>query len=345
MPSPNQPQHINVASMTNSQKVAALLILLGPAAATEILKNIKDEDEVEHITLEIAAVNRVPQEHLEILLEEFHSMFQASGLIAQGGVNYARQLLESTYGEKKADAILDRMMASLQSTPFQFFNEADPTQLATSFQNENPQLVALVLAYLRPEKAAAVLNNLPPQMQAAVAARIAEMDRTNPEVLAEVERILENKFSSVVSQDFSKAGGIESLADILNRADRSTEKAIMESLEENDPELAENVRELMFVFEDLIQLDDRAIQRMLREVETKDLALALKGANPEVQEKIFKNMSERAGGMLKDDMEYMGPVRAKDVQEMQTKIVGIIRALEATGEIIISRGGEDDLIL
>lgn len=336
--------NLNIASMTNSQKVAALLILLGPTAATEILKNIKDDDEVEHITLEIAALNRVPQEHLEIILEEFHGIFQASGLIAQGGVNYARQLLESTYGEKKADTILDRMMASLQSTPFQFFNEADPIQLATSFQNENPQLVALVLAYLRPEKAASVLNNLPPNMQAAVAGRIAEMDRTNPEVLAEVERILENKFSSVVSQDFSKAGGVESLADILNRADRMTEKAIMESLEENDPDLADNVRELMFVFEDLIQLDDRAIQRMLREVETKDLALALKGSNEDVSEKIFKNMSERAGNMLKDDMEYMGPVRSRDVQEMQTKIVGIIRALEATGEIIISRGGEDDLI-
>lgn len=339
-----QPQ-INIGTMSNSQKVAALLIMLGPTAATEILKNIKDEDEVEHITLEIAALNRVPQEHLEVLLEEFHSMFQASGLIAQGGVNYARQLLESTYGEKKADAILDRMMASLQSTPFQFFNEADPTQLATSFQNENPQLVALVLAYLRPEKAAAVLNHLPTSMQAQVAARIAEMDRTNPEVLAEVERILENKFSSVVSQDFSKAGGIESLADILNRSDRSTEKAIMESLEENDPELAENVRELMFVFEDIVQLDDRAIQRMLREVETKDLALALKGANEDVKVKVFTNMSERAGNMLKDDMEYMGPVRSRDVQEMQTKIVGIIRALEATGEIVISRGGEDDLIV
>ena len=343
--SPPEAPRFNVSSMTNSQKVAALLILLGPTAATEILKNIKDDDEVEHITLEIAALTRVPQEHLEIILEEFHSMFQASGLIAQGGVNYARQLLESTYGEKKADAILDRMMASLQSTPFQFFNEADPIQLATSFQNENPQLVALVLAYLRPEKASAVLNNLPPTMQAAVAARIAEMDRTNPEVLAEVERILENKFSSVVSQDFSKAGGVESLADILNRADRATEKAIMESLEENDPDLAETVRELMFVFEDLIQLDDRSIQRMLREVETKDLALALKGSNEDVQEKIYKNMSERAGNMLKDDMEYMGPVRSRDVQEMQTKIVGIIRALEATGEIIISRGGEDDLIV
>ncbi|MEW5819462.1 MAG: flagellar motor switch protein FliG, partial [Cyanobacteriota bacterium] len=270
---------------------------------------------------------------------------QASGLLSQGGINYARQLLESTYGEKKADAILDRMMASLQSSPFMFFNDTDPTQLATSFQNENPQLVALVLAYLRPEKAAAVMNALNHKMQAMVARKIASMDRTNPEIVSEVERILENKFSSFVSQDFSKAGGVDVLANILNRSDRATEKGIMESLEENNPELAESVRELMFVFEDIVQLDDRAIQRMLREVETKDLSLALKGSNEEVKEKVFKNMSERAGGMLKDDMEYMGPVRTKDVQEMQTKIIGIIRALEATGEIIISRGGDDDIIL
>jgi flagellar motor switch protein FliG len=168
------------------------------------------------------------------------------------------------------------------------------------------------------------------------------MDRTNPEILGEVEKIIEGKFSSVVSQDFSKAGGVEALADILNRADRSAERKIMEILEVQDLEMAERIRELMFVFEDIIKLDDRAVQRVLREIETKDLALALKGANEEVKEKIFKNMSERASGMLKDDMEYMGPVRAKEVQEAQTKFVAIIRALEATGEITIFRDEEED---
>lgn len=198
------------------------------------------------------------------------------------------------------------------------------------------------MAYLKPERAASIMSLLPPEMQVEVAARVAEMDRTNPEVLREVERILESKFSSVVSSDYSMAGGIESLAEILNYSDRSTEKAILDSLEINDPEVAEQIRELMFVFEDLVLLEDRAIQRVLREVETKDLAMALKGSKEEVKEKIFKNMSERAAAMLKDDMEYMGPARAKDVQEKQSAIVGVIRALESSGEITISRGKDED---
>jgi flagellar motor switch protein FliG len=333
---------LSIRHMTNSQKVAALLIALGPKAASEIMKNIDDETEVEHIALEIASLQRVNPEVLNDILAEFYALFQASGYLATGGVSYARQLLEEAYGESQADKILERLVATLQTNPFDFFNNADPAQLATSFQNENPQLVALVLAYLKPERAAAVLSALSPEMQADVALRIAEMDRTNPEVLREVERIMENKFSSVVTADFSMAGGVESLAEIINRSDRTTEKAILDSLEMKDPEIAEQVRELMFVFEDIIHLDDRAIQRVLREVDTKDLALSLKGSNADVQEKIFRNMSERACAMLKDDMDYMGPVRAKDVQEKQTYIVSIIRALEGAGEIQISRGTEED---
>lgn len=333
---------ISARHMSNSQKVAALLIALGPKAASEIMKHIDDETEVEHIALEIASLQRVNPDVLNEILAEFYALFQASGYLATGGVSYARQLLEEAYGENQADKILERLVATLQTNPFDFFNNADPAQLATSFQNENPQLVALVLAYLKPERSAAVLSALSPEMQADVALRIAEMDRTNPEVLREVERIMENKFSSVVTADFSMAGGVESLAEIINRSDRTTEKAILDSLEMKDPEIAEQVRELMFVFEDIIHLDDRAIQRVLREVDTKDLALSLKGSNEDVQEKIFRNMSERACSMLKDDMEYMGPVRAKDVQEKQTYIVSIIRALEGAGEIQISRGAEED---
>lgn len=336
---------INLTQMSNTQKIAALLIVLGPATATEVLRNIPDDELIEQITLEIASLNKVPKEVLDEILEEFHSLFQASNYLSRGGMEYAKKLLEQAYGEGKAEQILERLMTNLHSNPFQFFNEADPGQLATSFQNENPQLVALVLAYLKPDKAAAVLNSLPPHLQAHVALRIAEMDRTNPEILSEIEKIIESKFSSVVSQDFSKAGGVDALANILNRSDRATEKKIMETLESQDSELAERVRELMFVFEDIIKLDDRSIQRILREVETKDLALALKGANNDVREKIFKNMSERASSMLKDDMEYMGPVRAREVQESQTKVVAIIRALETTGEIVLSRDGvEDDYI-
>jgi flagellar motor switch protein FliG len=333
---------LSIRTMSNSQKVAALLIALGPKTASEVMKHIDDEMEVEHIALEIASLQRVNPEILNDILAEFYALFQASGYLATGGVSYARQLLEHAYGESQADKILERLVATLQTNPFDFFNNADPAQLATSFQNENPQLVALVLAYLKPERAAAVLSALSPEMQADVALRIAEMDRTNPEVLREVERIMENKFSSVVTADFSMAGGIESLAEIINRSDRTTEKAILDSLEMKDPEIAEQVRELMFVFEDIIHLDDRSIQRVLREVDTKDLALSLKGSNDDVKEKIFKNMSERACTMLKDDMEYMGPVRAKDVQEKQTYIVSIIRALEGTGEITISRSSEDN---
>jgi len=337
-----QNEALSVRYMTNSQKVAALLIALGPKAASEIMKNIEDEMEVEHIALEIASLQRINPETLNAILSEFYSIFQASGYLASGGVSYARQLLNEAYGESQADKILERLVATLQTNPFDFFNNADPAQLATSFQNENPQLVALVMAYLKPERSAAILGALSPEMQADVALRIADMDRTNPEVLREVERIMENKFSSVVTADFSMAGGIESLAEIINRSDRTTEKAILDSLEMKDPEIAEQVRELMFVFEDIVHLDDRSIQRVLREVDTKDLALSLKGATQDVTDKIFKNMSERAATILKDDMEYMGPVRAKDVQEKQTYIVSIIRALEGAGEITVSRGAEED---
>lgn len=333
---------LELGRMTNIQKVASLLIVLGPQAATEILKNMPDDDLVEQITLEIANVNKVSPEILDSILEEFHSIFQASSYLSHGGMDYAKTLLEQAYGSDKAGNILDKLVTILNSTPFQFFNEADPEQLATSFQNENPQLIALVLAYLKPEKSAQVLNNLPFNVQAAVALKIAEMDTTNPEIISEIEKVVESKFSSVVAQDFSKAGGVESLATILNRTDRSTEKKIIEVLEHHNNTLAEQVRELMFVFEDIILLDNRAIQRVLREIDSKDLSLALKGSNEDVRDKIFANMSERAQTMLKDDMEYMGPVRAKDVQESQTKIVSIIRKLEESGEILIRRGGAED---
>jgi len=336
------PAELSLQTMSNSQKVAALLIAMGPKVASAVMKNIDDDGEVEHLALEIASLNKVSPELLEDVLDEFYTLFQASGYLASGGVSYARSVLEEAYGSDQANKILERLVATLQTNPFDFFNNADPAQLATSFQHENPQLVALVLAYLKPERAAAIMVDLGPEMQAEVASRIAEMDRTNPEVLREVERILESKFSSVVSADFSMAGGVESLAEIINRTDRTTEKAILDSLEMKDPEVAEQVRELMFVFEDIAKLDDRSVQRILREVETKDLAMSLKGSNDAVKDKILKNMSERAAAMLNDDMEFMGPVRAKDVQEKQTHIVGIIRALESTGEIQVARGAEED---
>lgn len=337
--------NLEIQSMTPTQKVAALLIVLGPSTASEVLKNIADDELLEQITLDIASLNKVPTELLNSILEEFKAIFQASNYLSAGGMDYAKELLEKAYGGDQAKKILDRLVVLMNSNPFQFFNEADPGQLATSFQNENPQLIALIMAYLKPEHSAQVLNYLPPEVQAPVAMKIADMDTTNPEILSEIEKIVESKFSSVVVQDFSKAGGVEALANILNRADRSTERNVIELLEIQSPQLAEEVRELMFVFEDIVNLEDRAIQRILREVETKDLAMSLKGTKEDVKEKVFKNMSERAQAMLRDEMEYMGPVRAREVQEIQTKIVGIIRTLEVAGEIIIAReNNEDELI-
>jgi len=337
--------NLEIGTMTATQKVAALLILLGPTTASEVLKNITDDELLEQVTLDIASLNKVPMEILNSILEEFKAIFQASNYLSSGGMNYAKELLEKAYGGEQAKKILDRLVVLMNSNPFQFFNEADPGQLATSFQNENPQLIALIMAYLKPEHSAQVLNYLPAEVQAQVALKIADMDTTNPEILSEIEKIVESKFSSVVVQDFSKAGGIESLANILNRADRTTERNVIELLEVQNPELAEEVRELMFVFEDIVNLDDKAIQRILREVDTKDLAMSLKGTKEDVKEKIFRNMSERAQEMLRDEMEYMGPVRAKEVQENQSKIVAVIRTLEVAGEIIVSReNNEDELI-
>lgn len=336
-------QEITIQTMTPVQKVAALLILLGPETSSEILRNITDDDLLEQISLEIASLNKVPLELLTDILEEFRALFEASQYISSGGINYAKQLLEMTYGPEQAKKIVDRLTTLLNSNPFQFFNETDPGQLATSFQNENPQLIALIMAYLQPLQAARMMNYLTPEMQAQVAVKLAEMNTTNPEILSDIEKIIENKFSSVMVQDFSQAGGVDALADILNRADRSTEKNVLDLLEIEKPQLAEDIRELMFIFEDIVKIDDRAIQRILREIDTKDLALALKGTKENVREKIFKNMSERAQQMLKEDIEYLGSVRAREVQEAQTMICTTIKTLEANGEIVIERedGGDE----
>ncbi|MCQ2738857.1 MAG: flagellar motor switch protein FliG [bacterium] len=328
-----------------SQKVAALLIALGPATASEILKNIKDEDLLEQITLDIANLGKVSDEEMGEVLQEFRQVFMAKNYITQGGSSYAKQLLTQAYGESEAAQMIERVNAMVSTNPFYFLNEADPSQLATTFASENPQLLALILSYLKPELAAQVLAFLPPDVQAAVSLKIADMTPTNPEILTTIEDIVQRKFSSLLVQDFTNAGGVEALANILNCCDRGTEKNIMEWLDIEDQKMAQEVRDLMFVFEDIMILDDRSIQRLLREVESKNLALALKGTKEEIKEKIFKNMSERARQMLKDDMEYLGPVRAKEVQEAQTGVVNAIRNLEATGEITITRASvEDELI-
>ena len=237
------------------------------------------------------------------------------------------------------------LTTSLQVRPFDFLRKTDPSQLLNFIQNEHPQTIALIMAYLAPEQAATVLSSLPPDAQADVAKRIATMDRTSPDVIREVERVLERKLSSFVTQDFTTAGGTKAIVNILNVVDRSTEKSIIEQLEVDNPELAEDIKKLMFVFEDIVQLDDRSLQMVLREVDQKDLSLALKATNDEVKNKIYKNMSKRAGDMLKEELEFMGPVKIRDVEDAQQKIVGVIRNLEDKGDIVVSRGKGDEMIV
>lgn len=330
--------------LTGRQKAAIFLISLGPERSASIMKNL-GEEEIEQLTLEIANVRQVSTEQRERINEEFYNLYMAKEYISSGGIEYAKEVLEKALGNQKAVDIINRLTASLQVRPFDFVRKADPNQLLTFIQGEHPQTIALIMAYLDPEQSASVIASLPEELQTEVARRIAILDRTSPEIIKEIESVLEKKLSNMMVQDFTTAGGINSVVQILNRVDRSTEKTILETLEIQDPELAEDIKRLMFVFEDIIHLDDRSIQHVLREVDQKDLALALKGASEEVKVKIKNNMSKRAGELLEEEIEFMGPVRLRDVEEAQQRIVGIIRRLEDAGEIIISRGGGDELIV
>lgn len=330
--------------MNGVTKAAILLITLGPEKSAEIFKHLKEE-EIEELTLEIANTRSISPQLKEEILNEFYQVCLAQQYIAEGGIGYAKDLLEKALGEEKANSVITKLTASLQVRPFEFVRKTEPSQVLNFIQDEHPQAIALILSYLSAGQASLIVGALPPEKQADVAKRIAMMDRTSPEVLKDVERILERKLSSLINQDYTIAGGVDSVVNILNTVDRGTEKRIMESLEIEEPELAEEIRKKMFVFEDILLLDDRSIQRVLREVDNNDLGVALKGANEEVQAAIFKNLSSRLASMIKEDMEYMGPVRMKDVEESQQKIVGIIRKLEDSGEIIISRGGGDELVV
>ncbi|BDU50483.1 flagellar motor switch protein FliG [Haliovirga abyssi] len=326
------------------QKAAILLISLGQDTAAEVFKHLKDE-EIEQLTLEIARLHKVDANTKDIVYGEFSDLMLAQQYISQGGISYARDILTKALGENKALDIITKLTSSLQVKPFDFIQRTEPSQILNFISGEHPQTIALIISYLSSDKAGLIISELPPEKQADIAKRLAMMDRTSPEMIREVERVLERKLSSVVGQDYTSTGGIDSLVEILNNVDRGTEKTIIESLEEQEPELAEEVKKRMFVFEDVILLDDKAIQLVLRGVEGKDLALALKGSSEEVKEKILKNMSKRAAENLNEDMEYMGPVRIKDVQEAQQKVVNIIRKLEESGEIVIARGSEDEMIV
>ena len=330
--------------LTNSQKAAILLISLGPEYSAMLYKHLNDE-EIEKLTLEIANHKQVEPEVKAAVISEFYQMAIAKNYLSTGGLEYAQNVLEKALGSERASAIISRLTTSLQVRPFDFLHKTDPGQLLNFIQNEHPQTIALIMAYLDPDQAAAILANLPPDRQADVSKRIAIMDRTSPDVLREVERVLERKLSALGSQDFTVAGGVKAIVEVLNRVDRSTEKAIIENLEIDNPELTEEIKKLMFVFEDVVMIDDRSMQLVLRQVDNKDLSLALKATPPDVADKVFKNMSKRAADMLREEIEFMGPVKIRDVEEAQQRIVNIIRTLEDKGEVTIARGKGDEMIV
>lgn len=330
--------------LTGSQKAAILLISLGPDAASSVYKQL-NEEEIERLTLEISAVRKVEKEAREKVFEEFQTIALAQDYISQGGISYATSVLEKAIGPEEAKAVVNRLTSSLHVKPFDFAKKADPMQLFTFIQDEHPQTIALILSYLNPQQAGQILSALPHGSQTDIARRIAVMESTSPEVISEIEGVLERKLSSSVKPDYSETGGIEAIVEVLNGVDRATEKTILDSLEIQDPVLADEIKKRMFVFEDIVTLDNRSIQRVIRDSENDDLLLSMKVSTEDVKDVLFKNMSQRMTESFRDEMEVMGPVRLKEVEEAQSNIVAVIRRLEEAGEIIVARGGGDDVIV
>jgi len=323
------------------RKAAVFLVIVGLETSSRIFKGLR-EDEVETLTFEIARLESVEPDQKDAVLQEFHELVMANRFVSAGGIDFARELLEKSFGSQKAIDIINRLTSS-QVKPFDFIRRTDPAVFLNCIQAEHPQTIALILAYMEPDKASIILQNFPLEVQSDVACRIATMDRINPEILRDLELVLEKKLSALSGDDYCE-GGVESIIDILNRLDRASERQILEALKDRDPELAEEIKRRMFVFEDIVLLDDRSIQKVMREVDASELAKALMGADAKVQDKIFRNMSKRAACMLKEDMEYMGAVRLIDVEDCQQKIVSIIRYLEDTGEIVVARAGDDVVV-
>lgn len=331
------------AGMGGRQKAAALLITLGTDVSAQVFKHL-EEEEIEALTLEIANTRRINAEEREQILDEFYQLCLARDYISQGGIDYAKDVLTKALGADKAVDVISRLTASLQVRPFEFVRKADPAQLLNYLQGEHPQTIALILSFLPVEQGAIIISSLPPELQIEIAKRIASMQRTSPEMIREIEKVLERKLSTLVGQDYTSIDGLETVVQILTRVDRGTERTILESLEIQTPELAEEIKKRMFTFDDIVLLDTRAVQRVLREVDNKDLALALKVASEEVKQLIFGGVSKRFAEMLKEDMDFMGPVRLRDVEEAQQKIVNIIRRLEESNEIVYSRGGDQVIV-
>lgn len=328
--------------LSGRQKAAVFCINIGAARSAKILQHLRD-DEIEMLTVEIAQARKVNAEERDAVLGEFITVATADKHIRSGGIDYAKELLEKALGESRAREIMTRLTSHLRRRPFDAVRRTDPMHLASFLQNEHPQTVAVIMAHLSAEQAALVLTGLPQERQADIIRRVSTIERTSPEFLREAEKVLERKVSAIVTQESTVAGGINWAVDVLNRVDRATEKGIMGLLSTGDPELANEIAQRMFLFDDIVQLDDRTVQRVLREVDmNKDLPLALKAAKEEVWRKIMNNISKRAGETLKEAVQFLGPVRIRDVEEAQARIVALIRKLEETGEIQISRGGGAD---
>ncbi|HEX7065290.1 MAG TPA: flagellar motor switch protein FliG [Bacillales bacterium] len=333
-----------IREMSGRERAAVLLISLGPDSSAQVYKHLTEE-EIEKLTLEISNMRKVDNSLQDEVVEQFHQIALAQDYISQGGIGYAKTVLEKALGKNEAMGIINRLTSTLQVRPFDFARKADPAQVLNFIQNEHPQTMALILSYLDAAQAGQILSALPHEMQGDVAKRIALMESTSPEVINEVERILERKLSATFTQDYTQAGGVEAVVQVLNGVDRSTEKTILDELETQDPELVEEIKKRMFVFEDIVTLDKRGIQRVVRDVENEDLMLSLKAASEEVKNIVFENMSQRMAETLKEEMEFMGPVRLRDVEEAQSRIVSVIRRLEDAGEIVIARGGGDEVIV
>ncbi len=329
--------------LTGQQKAAAVMIALGADNASKIYKFLK-EDEVEQLTFEIARLSQISSNQIEEVLSSYYQFCLTQKVVTEGGVEYARNILEKAFGSQTATSLLDRITKSLRTKAFEFIRKADYKNLMTIIQTEHPQTIALILSYARADQAAAVIAELPKEIRLEVVERIATMDRTSPDIIKIVEQNLEEKFSSIMSLDFTEFGGVNYIADIMNNMDRANEKYIFDELTRKDAQLCEDIRKRMFVFEDITSLDDMSIQRFLREVDSKDLVFALKGANQEVANCIFRNMSTRSSDAVKSDLEYTHNVRLRDVEEAQQRIVGVIRRLESEGELVIMKGGRDEVI-
>lgn len=337
MPASSKPK------ITNLQKAAAVVISLGADEASKVYQYLR-EDEIEQLSLEIAKMERMDPDELTMIVNDFYGLCVTQKVIAEGGVDYARDVLEKAFGQQQALSLMERVSKSLRTKAFDFVRKADPKNLLNIIQSEHPQTIALILSYARADQSSEIITELAPDRRIDVIERIANLDRASPEMINIVERTLEKKFASIVSVDLMELGGVNYLADIMNHVDRSTEKHIFDELGVKDPELADNVRKLMFVFEDISLLDEMSVQRFIRDVDSKDLAVALKGSSDELKEVFFANMSKRMAETVSSDIEYLHNVRMKDVEEAQQRIVEIIRKLEEEGELVISKGGKDEVI-